>query len=105
MIVFCSVLIAIIILSSGCGANYINAQVGIGNQFDYDDSNFYGSLSFHRANTFEYGSLTYGAFGYLGNYREVGVSTYLSSEWIGRFSNSRHACTMSLANIPASNAS
>lgn len=98
MIVFCSVLIVIIVLSSGCGvylgpgltntithlespayhdeeasANYVSTNISLGNRFDDEDLNIHGNISFHRANTFEYGSLTYGAFGYLGNYH-VGES-------------------------------
>ena len=49
-------------------ANYVSASMGVGNRFGDNDRNLYGNLSFHRANTFEYGSLTYGAFGYFGNY-------------------------------------
>jgi len=49
-------------------ANYVSGQLGFGNRFDDEDNNYFGSASFHRANTFEYGSLAYGAFGYLGNY-------------------------------------
>lgn len=49
-------------------ANYISAQIGLGNRFEYRDNNAYAKLNFHRANTYEYGSLTYGAFGYLGSY-------------------------------------
>lgn len=92
IMLFCSVLIATI-LSSGCGiyfgpglantaaqlenpayrdedtsANYVSAQAGSGNRFGYGNRNFNGGLSFHRANTYKYGSVTYGAFGYLGNF-------------------------------------
>lgn len=107
ILAFCSALIAIIILSSGCGnyfgpgltntvaqlespayhdkevsANYASAQISNGNRFNANDKNFHGSLSYHRANTFKYGSLTYGAFGYLGNY-EVGEPFDLPS-FVGR---------------------
>lgn len=50
-------------------ANYISAQAGLGSRFQYKDNNAYANLSFHRANTYKHGSLTYGAFGYLGSYR------------------------------------
>ncbi len=91
---FCGVLIVITMLFSGCGvylgpgltntaehlespayqdekasANYVSTKMSLGNRFDYDDRNLHGHISFHRANTFQYGSVTYGAFGYLGNYR------------------------------------
>lgn len=59
-------------------ANYVSAHVGLGNRFEYEDKNAYANLSFHRANTFENGSLTYGAFGYLGNYN-VGDSLGVAS--------------------------
>lgn len=50
-------------------ANYISVKAGNGNYFEEDDRNFHTTFSFHRANTYKNISVTYGGFGYLGNYR------------------------------------
>jgi len=49
-------------------ANYITGSIATGSHYNEGHRNPLGSLSFHRSNTFSNGSLSYGAFGYLGNY-------------------------------------
>ncbi len=49
-------------------ANYISSQFTLNEPYGrVEDRNFFGKVDFHRANTYQGGSVSYGAFGYLGN--------------------------------------
>jgi len=49
-------------------ANYISGSLTAGSRYNAGDENPLGSLSFHRSNAFSTGSISYGAFGYVGRY-------------------------------------